>query len=82
MGTNNVIPLIPARIINEYMYCPRLAYLEWVHDEWEDSADTIKGQYVHRNVNKQRRGKCNTDKDNTTAKIYQIKNGGKESLLL
>ena len=23
-------PLIPARMVNEWVYCPRLAYLEWV----------------------------------------------------
>ena len=22
--------LVPARMLNEYAYCPRLAYLEWV----------------------------------------------------
>jgi CRISPR-associated exonuclease Cas4/CRISPR-associated protein Cas1 len=24
------IPFIPVRMANEYVYCPRLAYLEWV----------------------------------------------------
>ena len=26
-------PLLPARMINEYVYCPRLAFLEWVDGE-------------------------------------------------
>ena len=26
-------PLIPARMLNEFVYCPRLAYLEWVQKE-------------------------------------------------
>ena len=43
-------PLIPARILNEYVYCPRLAYLEWVQKEWESSSDTIEGRHVHRRV--------------------------------
>lgn len=34
-------PLIPARMLNEFVYCPRLAYLEWVQKEWEDSSDTV-----------------------------------------
>ncbi|MEW6365729.1 MAG: CRISPR-associated endonuclease Cas1 [Acidobacteriota bacterium] len=42
--------LIPARILNEYVYCPRLAYLEWVQAEFEDSADTIEGRHQHRRV--------------------------------
>ena len=43
-------PLIPARILNEYVYCPRLAYLEWVQKEWADSSDTVEGRHVHRRV--------------------------------
>ena len=34
------LPLLPARMVNEYGYCPRLAYLEWVQGEWAESADT------------------------------------------
>ena len=43
-------PLIPAHILNEFVYCPRLAYLEWVQKEWEDSSDTVEGRHVHRRV--------------------------------
>lgn len=46
------IPLLPARMINEYTYCPRLAYLEWVQGEWAESGDTMEGRYVHRRVDK------------------------------
>jgi CRISPR-associated protein Cas1 len=42
--------LIPARMLNEVVYCPRLFYLEHVAGEWEDSADTIAGKRVHRRV--------------------------------
>ena len=45
-------PLIPVRMVNEYVYCPRLAYLEWVQKEWRDSSDTIEGKHVHRKVDK------------------------------
>ena len=44
--------LIPARIINEYVYCPRLAYLEWVQGEWAASYDTVEGAYAHRRVDR------------------------------
>lgn len=43
-------PPIPARILNEFVYCPRLAYLEWVQKEWVDSPDTVEGRHVHRRV--------------------------------
>lgn len=46
-----VIPdLVPARMLNEYAYCPRLAWLEWVQAEWEASGDTVEGDRVHRHV--------------------------------
>ena len=43
-------PLTPARILNEFVYCPRLAYLEWVQKEWQDSSDTVEGRHLHRKV--------------------------------
>ena len=42
--------LVPARMVNEFVYCPRLAYLEWVQGEWDDNLDTIHGRFVHRRV--------------------------------
>lgn len=42
--------LIPARMLNEVVYCPRLFHLEHVGREWEDSADTVSGRRVHRRV--------------------------------
>lgn len=45
--------LVPARMVNEYVYCPRLAYLEWVQGEFEDSADTVEGRWNHRVVDRE-----------------------------
>lgn len=44
------IDWIPARQINEYIYCPRLCHLEWVQGEWADSSDTVDGRTIHRRV--------------------------------
>ena len=41
---------IPARMLNEYAYCPRLFYLEYVQQEWQHSADTLDGRLTHRRV--------------------------------
>lgn len=46
------LPLLPARMVNEYQYCPRLAYLEWVQGEWAESADTVEGRRAHRRTDK------------------------------
>ncbi|KZS58233.1 CRISPR-associated protein Cas1 [Mycobacterium kansasii] len=42
--------LLPARMINEFVYCPRLFYLEWVEGRFAESDDTRIGQQVHRRV--------------------------------
>jgi len=40
--------LVPARMINEVLYCERLFYLEWSQGEFEDNAFTVEGRVVHR----------------------------------
>lgn len=42
--------LVPARMLNEYAYCPRLFFLEWVDQLWAPSSDTAEGDHVHRRV--------------------------------
>lgn len=50
--TTDVPELLPARMLNEYVYCPRLFYLEWVDRRWADSHDTEAGKFTHRAVDK------------------------------
>ncbi len=40
--------LVPARMINEALYCERLLYLEWAQGEFEDNHFTVDGRTVHR----------------------------------
>ena len=42
--------LVPARMLNEFTYCPRLCYMEWVQGEFAHSADTLDGRFQHRRV--------------------------------
>jgi CRISPR-associated protein Cas1 len=42
--------LLPARMINEYAYCPRLFFLEWVDSLWASNADVAEGDRRHRRV--------------------------------
>ena len=44
--------LLPARMLNEYVYCPRLFYFEWVDGRWADSHDTEQGKFAHRSVDR------------------------------
>lgn len=42
--------LVPARMVNEFSYCPRLFFLEWVNAQFTDNTDTVEGRWVHRAV--------------------------------
>jgi CRISPR-associated protein Cas1 len=65
--TQSVPELIPARMLNEFVYCPRLAYLEWVQGEWEENEFTADGKFQHRRVDQEKgklsQGKTSEDSD-------------------
>jgi len=44
--------VVTARMVNEFTYCPRLAYLEWVEGEWHENSDTVGGTLAHRRVDR------------------------------
>ena len=46
------VPLVPARMVNEFVYCPRLAYLMWAQAEWAETGDTVEGRRVHARVDR------------------------------
>ena len=43
---------LPARMINEFVYCPRLFYYEQIQGVFVESADTIEGSFQHRRADK------------------------------
>lgn len=50
-GSKAEVPeLIPARMLSEFAYCPRLCYIEWINGEFVDNADTVDGRFQHRRV--------------------------------
>ncbi|MEX2517311.1 MAG: CRISPR-associated endonuclease Cas1 [Gammaproteobacteria bacterium] len=60
-------------MVNEYQYCPRLAYLEWVQGEWADSVDTVDGRYQHRRVDKPGGDLPEPDADTADEEPYQAR---------
>ena len=46
----NDAELLPARMINEFAYCPRLFYLMHVERQFADNYETVDGAIVHRRV--------------------------------
>jgi CRISPR-associated protein Cas1 len=45
-------PPLPVRRLQNYAYCPRLFYYEWVENLFEENADTVAGSAVHRQTDK------------------------------
>src|SRR5437763_10702087 len=41
---------LAARMVNEFAYCPRLFYYEWVEGLFAESVDTVEGSAQHRRV--------------------------------
>jgi len=41
---------LPARMLNEFIYCPRLFFYEWVEQLFAHSADTIEGALRHEKI--------------------------------
>lgn len=48
-GTNDA-DILPVRMLNEYVYCPRLFHLIHVEGRWADNTYTVEGRHVHRRV--------------------------------
>ncbi len=46
----NLPDYLPARMVNEFAYCPRLFFYEWVEGLFEESSDTVEGTIQHRRV--------------------------------
>lgn len=61
---------LPARMINEFSYCPRLFYLEYVQQEWDHSSDTLEGKFVHRRVDSQSGTAPAADQVDETVRIH------------
>jgi CRISPR-associated protein Cas1 len=43
---------LPARMVNEFVYCPRLFFYEWVEGLFRQSADTVEGKVQHGRVDR------------------------------
>jgi CRISPR-associated protein Cas1 len=41
---------LPARMVNEFAYCPRLFFYEWVEGLFAESVDRVEGSIQHRRV--------------------------------
>lgn len=45
-------PLLPLRMLNEFVYCPRLFHLMHVEGRWADNEFTVEGKHLHRRIDR------------------------------
>jgi CRISPR-associated protein Cas1 len=50
LGKKALPELLPARMLNEFVYCPRLFFYEWVEGVFRGNTDTAEGAAVHSRV--------------------------------
>ncbi len=43
---------LPARMLNEFVYCPRLFYYEWVEGVFVHNRETVEGSLRHQNLDR------------------------------
>lgn len=48
MAEPSDIPPMPVRRLQNYVYCPRLFYYQWVENIFVENADTVEGSSAHR----------------------------------
>ncbi len=53
MDASTDTTLLPARMVNEFTYCPRLFHLEYVDGVFADNLDTVEGRSVHGRVDRE-----------------------------
>ena len=65
-GSSEPPDCVPARMVNEFAYCPRLAYIEWVQGDFADNFHTVDGRYAHRAVDREGGNMPDADEDKET----------------
>jgi CRISPR-associated protein Cas1 len=55
-GQSALPDYLPARMLNEFVYCPRLFFYEWVDGIFEENVDTIEGKSQHKHVDEKATG--------------------------
>jgi CRISPR-associated protein Cas1 len=61
---------LPARMVNEFVYCPRLFFYEWVEGVFRESADTLEGSAQHARVDRPGKGLPKADMVDESEKIH------------
>ena len=52
-AATGVPELLPARMLNEFVYCPRLFFYEWVEGLFAENTETVEGALRHAKLDKE-----------------------------
>lgn len=63
---------IPVRMLTQFVYCNRLAYMEWVQQEFAYSADVVEGQQKHKSVDMPAKKSTDLKQDTIHAKSILV----------
>ena len=72
--------IIPARMLNEFVYCPRLFYYEFVEGVFVENADTVRGKNLHRRVDTDGGGLPPAQADKSKTKRKKTEAPGQQNL--
>lgn len=64
--------LIPVRMLTQFVYCNRLAYMEWVQQEFAYSADVVEGKQKHKSVDTPAKKSTDLKQDTIHAKSILV----------
>lgn len=72
-GRGGTLPdYLPARMVNEFTYCPRLFFYEWVEGVFAHSADTLEGASRHERVDAKTDALPEADEDEPPVKARSV----------
>jgi CRISPR-associated protein Cas1 len=52
MDAQGAVPILPVRRLHNFIYCPRLFYLQWVENLFMESEATARGDTAHQRVDR------------------------------
>lgn len=61
---------LPARMLNEFVYCPRLFFYEWVEGVFAHSADTVSGSLRHEKLAQREDSLRTADEGENSEKLH------------
>ena len=73
MSLEDVPGLMPVRMLNEFVFCKRLFYLEWADRQWMSNDDIAEGDWTHRRTDTKRGSVPNSPEAAWPSESYSVR---------